>query len=394
MKKNLPNYWRPETVAIRLQTERSQQQEHAVPLYMTSSFVFEDAEEMRATFADEREGNIYSRYSNPNVQELIDKVVALEGAEAGWATATGMAAIFTTFAALLRQGDHLLSSRAVFGSTHRLFTEVFPAWGIDTTYVDATDYAGYARAIQPNTRLLYLETPSNPALEVIDIERLAAICRAQGVLLVVDNCFATPILQQPLRLGADVSIHSTTKYMDGQGRTLGGMIVGRQEVIDRIAAFARHSGPAMSPFNAWVISKSLETLSLRMQQHSRQAMDIAQRLEAHAAVAAVRYPFLASHPQAEVARRQMAAGGGMLSFELKGGLAAGRRLLDRLQLFSLTANLGDTRSIATHPASTTHARLKPEERQLVGITDGLVRLSIGLEHVEDLWADLEMALGD
>lgn len=394
MKKNLPNHWRPETVAIRLQTERSQQQEHAVPLYMTSSFVFEDAEEMRATFADEREGNIYSRYSNPNVQELIDKVVALEGAEAGWATATGMAAIFTTFAALLRQGDHLLSSRAVFGSTHRLFTEVFPAWGIDTTYVDATDYAGYARAIQPNTRLLYLETPSNPALEVIDIERLAAICRAQGVLLVVDNCFATPILQQPLRLGADVSIHSTTKYMDGQGRTLGGMIVGRQEVIDRIAAFARHSGPAMSPFNAWVISKSLETLSLRMQQHSRQAMDIAQRLEAHAAVAAVRYPFLASHPQAEVARRQMAAGGGMLSFELKGGLAAGRRLLDRLQLFSLTANLGDTRSIATHPASTTHARLKPEERQLVGITDGLVRLSIGLEHVEDLWTDLAVALGD
>jgi O-succinylhomoserine sulfhydrylase len=304
-----------------------------------------------------------------------------------------MAAVFTTFAALLAAGDHIVSSRSVFGSTHNLFVNIFPKWGIATTYVDAADYAAYEQAIRPETKVLYLETPSNPGLDIIDLEKIAEICRRHNVLFVVDNCFATPVLQQPIRLGADIVIHSATKYMDGQGRVLGGLIVSRQEIIDKIEAFARHSGPAMSPFNAWVLSKSLETLHLRMEKHCVQALEIARRLEGHPAIEHVKYPFLDSHPQADIARRQMTAGGGIVSFQLKGGLAAGRKFLDSLQLFSLTPNLGDSRSIATHPASTTHSKLKPEERAVVGITDGLVRLSIGLEHVEDIWEDVEGALG-
>lgn len=384
--------WKPETRAIRTQVERTQQNEHAVPLYLTSSFVFDDAETMRATFADELDDNIYSRYSNPNVQELIDKVARLEHAESGWATASGMAAVFTTFAALLQKGDHVVSSRSVFGSTHRLLTEIFPKWGIDFSYVDATDYEGYENAIQANTKLVYIETPSNPALEIIDLERLASICREKNVLLVVDNCFATPILQQPIKLGADLSIHSTTKYMDGQGRTLGGLIVGNHQLIQKIEAFARHSGPAMSAFNAWIISKSIETLSLRIHKHAENALFLARKLEQHPAISWVRYPFLPSHPHFEIAKKQMLAGGGIVTFELKGGLEAGSKFLNQLKLFSLTANLGDTRSIATHPASTTHAKLTEEERQAVGISAGLVRLSIGLEHIDDLWDDLEKAL--
>ncbi len=384
--------WKPETLAIRTQVERTQQNEHAVPLYLTSSFVFDDAETMRATFADELDDNIYSRYSNPNVQELIDKVARLEHAESGWATASGMAAVFTTFAALLQKGDHVVSSRSVFGSTHRLLTEIFPKWGIDSSYVDATDYEGYENAIQANTKLVYIETPSNPALEIIDLERLASMCRDKNVLLVVDNCFATPILQQPIKLGADLSIHSTTKYMDGQGRTLGGLIVGSHQIIQKIEAFARHSGPAMSAFNAWIISKSIETLSLRIHKHAENALFLARKLEQHPVISWVRYPFLPSHPHFEIAKKQMLAGGGIVTFELKGGLEAGRKFLDQLKLFSLTANLGDTRSIATHPASTTHAKLTEEERQAVGISAGLVRLSIGLEHIDDLWDDLEKAL--
>lgn len=384
--------YRNETIAIRSQSERSQQREHSVPLYLTSSFTFENAEHMRAAFSDEVEANIYSRYSNPNVDELLEKVALLEGGEAAWATATGMAAVFTTFAALLASGDHIVSSRSVFGSTHNLFVNIFPKWGITTTYVDADDYTAYAEAITPSTKILYLETPSNPALEIIDLERIGAICREKGVLFVVDNCFATPVLQQPIRFGADIVIHSATKYMDGQGRVLGGLIVSTEEIIKRVEGFARHSGPAMSPFNAWVLSKSLETLHLRMEKHCAQALEIAKRLEQHPAVDWVRYPFLDSHPQAEIARKQMAAGGGIVTFQLKGGLDAGRRFLDTLQLFSLTPNLGDSRSIATHPASTTHSKLKPEERALVGISDGLVRLSIGLEHVEDIWEDVQQAL--
>lgn len=384
--------YRKETIAIRNQSERSQQREHSVPLYLTSSFTFENAEHMRAAFSDEVEANIYSRYSNPNVDELLEKVALLEGGEAAWATATGMAAVFTTFAALLASGDHIVSSRSVFGSTHNLFVNIFPKWGITTTYVDSDDYAGYAAAITPSTKILYLETPSNPGLEIIDLERIGAICKEKGVLFVVDNCFATPVLQQPIHFGADIVIHSATKYMDGQGRVLGGLIVSTTEIIKRIEGFARHSGPAMSPFNAWVLSKSLETLHLRMEKHCAQALEIARRLEQHPSVDWVRYPFLESHPQVAIAKKQMAAGGGIVTFQLKGGLEAGRQFLDALHLFSLTPNLGDSRSIATHPASTTHSKLKPEERAQVGITDGLVRLSIGLEHIEDIWEDLQQAL--
>jgi O-succinylhomoserine sulfhydrylase len=384
--------YRNETLAIRLQTERSQQREHSVPLYLTSSFTFEDAEHMRAAFTDEVEANIYSRYSNPNVDELLEKVAVLEGGEAAWATATGMAAVFTTFAALLKSGDHILSSRSVFGSTHQLFLNILPKWGITSTYVNADDYDAYEANITPATKIVYIETPSNPGLEIIDLERIAKICEAKNVLLVVDNCFATPVIQQPLKFGAAICIHSATKYMDGQGRVLGGIIVSTQAIIDQIQAFARHSGPAMSPFNAWVLSKSLETLHLRMEKHSQQAFQIAQRLEAHPKIDWVKYPFLVSHPQYEIAKKQMRWGGGIVSFQIKGGLQAGRQFLDALSLFSLTPNLGDSRSIATHPASTTHSKLKPEERLEVGISDGLVRLSIGLEHLEDIWEDLEQAL--
>lgn len=386
------NQYRPETLAIRLQNERTQENEHSVPLYLTSSFVFDDAEHMRAAFSDEVEANIYSRYSNPNVDELLAKVAALEGGEAAWATATGMAAVFTTFAALLKSGDHIVSSRSVFGSTHQLFLNILPKWGITTTYVDADDYKGYLNAIQENTKILYLETPSNPALEIIDLEKIGKVVAEKGIKLVVDNCFATPVIQQPLKFGAHISIHSATKYMDGQGRVLGGLIVSDAETILQIQGFARHSGPAMSPFNAWVLSKSLETLHLRMEKHCSQALSIAERLENHPSVAWVKYPFLTSHPQVEIAKKQMRWGGGIVTFEVKGGLEAGRRFLDALNLFSLTPNLGDSRSIATHPASTTHSKLKPEERLAVGISDGLVRLSIGLEHLEDIWEDLDQAL--
>lgn len=381
-----------ETLAIRTQIERTKQKEHSNPLFLTSSFTFDSAEEMAAVFADEQEGNIYSRYSNPNVQELIDKVALLENAESGWATASGMAAVFTTFGALLQAGDHIVSSRSVFGSTHRLFTEIFPKWGITTTYVDALDYKGYENAIQVNTKILYLESPSNPALEIIDLEKVGKICKKAKILFAVDNCFATPILQRPLDLGAHISIHSTTKFMDGQGRTLGGLILASSEIIKKIEAFARHTGPALSPFNAWIISKSIETLHIRVERMTENALKIAKKLEKHPKVAWVKYPFLPSHPHYKTAKKQMLGGGAIVTFEINGGLEEGRKFLNKLQLFSLTPNLGDTRSIATHPASTTHSKLKTDEREAVGITDGLVRLSIGLEHLNDIWKDLKRAL--
>ena len=392
MKKDYLKTAQKETVAIRKHIDRTYQKEHSNPLYLTSSFTFDSAEEMAAVFADEQEGNIYSRYSNPNVQELIDKVAILENAESGWATSSGMAAVFTTFAALLQAGDHIVSSRSVFGSTHRLFTEIFPKWGITTTYVDALDYEGYKNAIQENTKILYLETPSNPALEIIDLELVGEICKNGNILFAVDNCFATPVLQRPIDLGAHISIHSTTKFMDGQGRTLGGLILGSKEIIAKIEAFARHTGPALSPFNAWIISKSIETLYLRVNHMSNTAHEIAKKLENHTAISFVKYPFLESHPNYVTAKKQMFGGGGIVTFEIKGGLEAGRNFLNKLQLFSLTPNLGDAKSIATHPASTTHSKLKPEERLAVGITDGLVRLSIGLEHIDDIWEDIQQAL--
>lgn len=383
---------RDETIAIRQQTERSQFGEHSTPLYLTSSYAFEDAEQMRALFADEQEGNIYSRYSNPTVSEFITKMCRLEKTEAGFATASGMAAVFSTLGALLEQGDHVVSCSAIFGSTHKLFTEIFPKWGIHASYVGSQDYEGFESAILPSTKLIYVETPSNPGLDIVDLEKLGDICKKHNLLLVVDNCFATPILQKPVDFGAHVVIHSATKWIDGQGRTLGGVILSTDEIIKKVEGFARHSGPCLSPFNAWVLSKSLETLPLRIEKHSSNASSIAERLASHPAVASLKYPHFRTHPQYALAKKQMKLGGGIVSFEIKGGLTAGRSFLNALKLFSLTANLGDTRSIATHPASTTHSKLSPEDRAAVGISDGLIRLSVGLEHIEDIWEDVNTAL--
>ncbi len=381
-----------ETNAIRLQRERTQYREHSVPVFLTSSFTFPSAEVMRDTFAGEEEGIIYSRYSNPNTDELIQKVCAMEGAEAGFATASGMAAVFASMAAFLKTGDHVVASRAVFGSTHQVLTQIFPKWGISATYVDPLDIDSWPAAIQSNTRMLVLETPSNPGLTLVDLEKAGQIAKAHNLLLNVDNCFATPYLQRPISYGADLSVHSGTKWMDGQGRTLGGIIVGKQELIDQVQGFCRHTGPAMSPFNAWVLSKSLETLSVRMDRHCQNALALAERLEAHPQVNEVRYPFLTSHPQMELAKRQMKYGGGLVSFEIKGGVAASMQFLNKIKLCSLSSNLGDTRTILTHPATTTHSKLSEEERLAVGITPGLIRISVGLEHIEDISADIMAAL--
>ena len=381
-----------ETNAIRLQRERTQYREHSVPVFLTSSFTFPSAEVMRDTFAGEEEGIIYSRYSNPNTDELIQKVCVMEGAEAGFATASGMAAVFASMAAFLKTGDHVVASRAVFGSTHQVLTQIFPKWGITATYVDPLDIDSWPAAIQSNTRMLVLETPSNPGLTLVDLEKAGQIAKAHNLLLNVDNCFATPYLQQPLSYGADLSVHSGTKWMDGQGRTLGGIIVGKQELIDQVQGFCRHTGPAMSPFNAWVLSKSLETLSVRMDRHCQNALTLAERLEAHPQVNEVRYPFLASHPQMALAKRQMKYGGGLVSFEIKGGVAASMQFLNKIKMCSLSSNLGDTRTILTHPATTTHSKLSEEERLAVGITPGLIRISVGLEHIEDISSDIMAAL--
>ncbi|MBX2878189.1 MAG: aminotransferase class I/II-fold pyridoxal phosphate-dependent enzyme [Saprospiraceae bacterium] len=381
-----------ETDAIRLQRERTQYREHSVPLFLTSSFTFPNAEEMRDTFAGETEGIIYSRYSNPNTDELIAKVCAMEGAEAGFATASGMAAVFASMAAFLKAGDHVLASRALFGSTHQVLTKIFPKWGITSTYVEPTDIDNWHEAIQPNTRMLVLESPSNPGLTLVDLEKAGQIAKAHNLILNVDNCFATPYLQQPLQYGADLSVHSGTKWMDGQGRMLGGIIVGKQALIDEIQGFCRHTGPAMSPFNAWVLSKSLETLSVRMERHCQNALALAKRLSEHPRVNAVRYPFLDSHPQVDLAKKQMRLGGGLVSFEIKGGVAESMQFLNQIKLCSLSSNLGDTRTILTHPTTTTHSKLTEEERLAVGITPGLVRISVGLEHIDDISDDILAAL--
>ncbi|UKN02198.1 aminotransferase class I/II-fold pyridoxal phosphate-dependent enzyme [Paracrocinitomix mangrovi] len=381
-----------ETRLIRTQVERSDNKEHSVPLYMTSSYVFDDADHMAALFNDEEEGYIYSRYSNPNISEFVQKVADLERTETGWATASGMAAIFSVFGAFLESGDEILSSRSVFGSTHKLFTEILPKWGIKTTYVDFDDVDNWADSINKRTKILYLETPTNPGVDIIDLAKVGVITKQNGLLYVVDNCFATPINQKPADFGADLVIHSATKYFDGQGRTMGGIILGSEEHILKIQGFARHTGPALSPFNAWTLSKSLETLALRVERHNDNALEIAKRLEKHEAVEWVKYPFLASHPQYEIAKSQMKGGGGIVTFEVKGGLEKGKSFLNSLKMLSLTANLGDSRSIATHPASTTHSKLTEEDRMKVGISPGLIRISAGLEHLEDIWADIEQAL--
>ncbi len=382
-----------ETRAIRIQTERTNEMEHSTPLFLTSSFCFDNAEDMRAAFADETDDNIYSRFSNPSVQEFIDKMVALEGAEAGYATASGMSAVFGSFMALLKQGDRLLSCNSIFGSTHTVIAKYLPKYGIEYGYIGASaTEAEWESAITPNTKMIYIETPTNPGLDVLDMEMIGRLAKKHGIIFNVDNCFATPVNQRPIEFGADLVIHSATKWLDGQGRVLGGVVVGRKDLIHDIYLFCRSTGPALSPFNAWVLSKSIETLDVRMERHASNALFIAEQLENHPAIANLRYPFLASHPHFSVAKKQMKNGGGIVCFEVKGGLAAGRKFLDKLKMLSLTANLGDTRSIASHPASTTHAKLSEAERQAVNITPGLIRISVGLEHQDDILADILQAL--
>ncbi|HCU44486.1 MAG TPA: O-succinylhomoserine sulfhydrylase, partial [Sphingobacterium sp.] len=363
------------------------------PLYLTSSFIFDSAEQGRAIFAEEEQGMVYSRYANPNTSELINKVCILEGAEAGLSFSSGMAAVFASFAGIIESGDHIVSSRAIFGSTHQLFTQLFPRWGVTTTYVDAVDPEEWEKAIRPNTKIIFLESPSNPGLELVDLEWLGSLKKKYPhIILAIDNCFATPYLQKPLKYGFDLSIHSATKYMDGQGRVLGGLVVGKQELIDKLMFFIRHTGPSLSPFNAWVISKSLDTLGLRMDRHCSNALALATVLETHPEIEDVKYPFLPSHPQYELAKKQMKAGGGIVTFVVAGGKERAFRFLDELNMILYTSNLGDARSIATHPASTTHSKLTEDERLNLGIKPGSVRLSVGLEDQEDIIQDILQAL--
>ncbi len=381
-----------ETNAIRAQHERTQHREHSVPLYLTSSFVFEDAEQARALFADEIPGNIYTRFSNPNTTELINKLCLLEGTEDGIATASGMAAMYISMAALLKTGDHVLASRSVFGSTHQILTTIFPKVGISHTYVDIADPPEkWEQKIQPNTRMIFVETPSNPALDIIDLEWLGGLAKKRNLILNVDNCFSTPYLQNPAKFGANLVTHSATKFMDGQGRVIGGAVLGSKELIKEVRFFARHTGPSMSPFNAWILSKSLETLAVRMDRHCENALTLAKHLESRPEILKVRYPYLPSHPQYQLAKKQMKLGGGVVTFEIKGGIEGGRKFLNSLKMISHSANLGDTRTIATHPASTTHSKLTEVERAAVGITPGLIRISVGLENIKDILADIDQA---
>lgn len=381
-----------DTDAIRIQAARSGHREHSVPVYLTSSFVFDSAEQAKALFAEQEEGLVYSRYGNPNTDELVAKLCRLEGTEAGVATATGMAAMFASLAGLLRAGDHVVASRALFGSTFAILGKVLPRWGIETTFVDPTNLDEWDAAVRPSTRMFFAETPSNPGLELIDMDALGALAAARNVILNVDNCFATPHIQRPAAHGAHLVTHSATKFMDGQGRVLGGAVLGSEELISEIRYFCRQTGPALSPFNAWVISKGLETLSVRMERHCENAATIARHLEADPRVSRTRYPFLESHPQHELAVRQMRRGGGLVTCEVAGGEAGGMAFLNALEVISRSSNLGDTRSIATHPATTTHAKLTDEERRRIGITPGTIRLSVGLEAVDDIIADVDRAL--
>ncbi len=382
----------PITKAIRTQTERTNEMEHSSPLFLTSSFCFDDAASMRAAFADETDDNIYSRFSNPSVQEFVDRLCALEGAEAGYATASGMSAVFASFMAFLKKGDHLLACNSLFGSTHTIIKKYLPNYGIESTYVSASRPEEWEAAIRPNTKMIYLETPTNPGLDIIDLEWVGKLAKKHQLILNVDNCFATPVNQRPIKFGADIVVHSATKWIDGQGRVLGGIAAGRKDLIHELYLFCRSTGPALSPFNAWVLSKSLETLDVRMERHAKNALAVATTLEQHPALSWLKYPFLKSHPQHAIAIRQMQNGGGIVCFELKGGLESGVKFLNNLQMLSLTANLGDTRSIASHPASTTHAKLTEDERRAVNITPGLIRISVGLEHIDDILADITQAL--
>lgn len=382
----------PTTLAIRTQTEITAHKEHSTPLFLTSSFTFETAERMRAAFADEVDDNIYSRYSNPTIDEFAYKMALLEKCEAGFAVASGMAAVFSSFMAFLKAGDHLLCCRSMFGGTNTVVTKFLAKYGIEHTLLDTTDSSAWDAAVRPTTKMLYLETPTNPQLEIIDLEAAGAFCKKHNIIYNVDNCFATPVLQTPADYGADLVIHSATKWLDGQGRVLGGVITGRKELIHEVYLFCRNSGPALSPFNAWVLTKSLELLEVRITKHSENAMQVAQAFEHHPKISGLKYPFLPSHPQYSIAKKQMKAGGGIVCFELKGGIEAGKKFMDALEILSLTPNLGDTRSIASHPASTTHGKLSEADRLAVGITPGLIRISVGLEHVDDIIYDISQAL--
>jgi O-succinylhomoserine sulfhydrylase len=381
-----------ETNAIRTQTERTQYREHSSPLFLTSSFVFEDAEQARAMFADEIGGNLYTRFSNPNNTEFIDKMCILEDTEDGIAVASGMSAMFTSMAALLKSGDHILASRSIFGSTHQIITQILPKWGITYTYADINHPETWEGLIKLNTKMFFIETPSNPSLDLIDLELFAKLCKKHNIISNVDNCFATPYLQNPAKWGIDLVTHSATKFIDGQGRVIAGCILGRKELIKDIRFFARHTGPALSPFNSWILSKSLETLAVRMDRHCDNSLKVAQYLERHSEIEKVIYPHLESHPQHKLAKKQMKQGGGLVTFILKGGVERGRKFLNSLEMFSHSANLGDTRTIATHPASTTHSKLSDEDRAAVGILPGLIRISVGLEHYDDIIKEIESAL--
>jgi O-succinylhomoserine sulfhydrylase len=388
----MKDYKHFETKAVRYQSDQSYNKEHSVPIYATSSFLFDNAEEARAIFNNEIEGNIYTRFSNPNNEEFIAKLCLLEGLEDGVATSSGMAAMFLSIAAFLEQGDHLIASRAVFGSTHQIITQILPKWGITHTYVDTNHPETWENAVLPKTKMLFLETPSNPGLDIIDLEMAGAFAEQHNLIFNVDNCFATPYLQNPAKWGAQLVSHSATKFIDGQGRVIGGAILGNKELIEKVRFLNRHIGPSMSPFNSWILSKSLETLAVRMDRHCQNAFELARFLEDHNEVNWVKYPYLSSHPKYQVAKKQMSQGGGMVSFEIKGGVERGSKFLNIVKMMSLTANLGDTRSIATHPASTTHSKLSDEDKMAVGITDGLIRISVGLEHINDIIDDIDQAL--
>ncbi len=385
--------WGFSTLAIRTGHHRTHEGEHSEPIFPTSSFVFGSAAEAAARFSGDEPGNIYSRFTNPTVRNFEERLAALEGGERCVATASGMAAILATCMGLLQSGDHIVSSRSVFGSTTLLFNKYLSRFGVETTFVELNDYAGWELAIRPNTRMLFIETPSNPLTEVADIARLSDLAHSQGCRLVVDNCFCTPALQRPLSLGADIVVHSATKYLDGQGRCIGGAVVGDAELVgEEVYGVLRTAGPTLSPFNAWVFLKGLETLELRMQAHSRNAQQLAEWLEQQPQVARVYYPGLASHPQHELAARQQSAPGSIVSFDLKGGQPAAWSLIDSTRMLSITANLGDTKTTITHPATTTHGRLTPEQRIEAGIGNGLVRIAVGLERVQDIQADLAYGL--
>jgi O-succinylhomoserine sulfhydrylase len=388
--------WSIDTLAVRAGQVRSQFNEHSEALYLTSSFVFDSAAQAAARFSGAEEGNVYARFTNPTVTMMQERLAALEGAESCVATATGMAAILSTVMALMNAGEHIISSRSIFGATQQLFGNIFSRFGVETTYVDAGDIAGVRAAMRPTTRLVFIETPSNPLTEVLDIVAWAEAAHAGGALLVVDNCFCSPALQRPLELGADLVIHSATKYLDGQGRVLGGAVCGPKVHVDEVFKFLRTAGPTLSPFNAWIILKGLETLSIRMQAQSANALTLAQWLEAQPQVARVYYPGLPSHPQHALAMRQQASGGAILSFEVRPGQGDAReaawRVVDHCHLLSITANLGDTKTTITHPATTTHGRISPEARQASGIGEGLLRIAVGLESPVDIQADLARGL--